>query len=390
MNNRLHGLALFIDFSKAFDTIDHSEIVKSLYRVGVRGPYLKWFNSYLQNRYLSVKALNTFSGLKHVNCGVPQGSQLGPIIFITYIDQLLRNIKNSYVWAYADDILIMSVHKEIKTAEQYLQNDFKHFSKFAHDKQLIINETKTALMHFCPKNMKYDGNILIKWHNCECLHNQNACNCPSISLVDQTKYLGLIVDRRLTWKEHIASVTRKLNPCIAMMYRLQNKVPISIKFTVYKALFESILQYGVSIWGNAAATHLNSIDSFQKRCLKVLFRDLNCEQGLGYNVKEGIGLVSISNQLTVRGFYALKTIVNNFNSNEHKRVNIRLRNTRNCEQYFVPTPRTDYGKRLPEYIVPRLYNMLPDYIRLELGYNIFKRAVTGWLIQLGPGPGIVQ
>lgn len=384
LDNRGHGLALFIDFSKAFDTIEHNELVRSLYNIGVRGCYLKWFNSYLQRRKIVVKALNEYSEEKEVKYGVPQGSKLGPTLFIIFLNEILNNLNDCNMWAFADDVLLFAGHRDLKTAKLNLQNSFTQFTKWTHDKGLVINATKTCLLHIRPKNTSIKEAVIIKYHNCECLQNQSYnkidCFCDKINLTDKTKYLGVTVDDRLTWNEHITQVQKKLNPCIAMMYNLQNKVPDKIKITVYKALFESIIKYAISSWGSAADCHIKNLTFLQRRCLKAL----NI-QGVPLVHRENIALnnTSLMRQLAPKGWYFWSILVK-FHSCDNMRIRrIARDNMRTITKYYVPTPRTEYGKRLPQYIIPRLSNMLPEEIELLQDIKAFKKVLYNWLNDYG-------
>lgn len=377
MNSRCHGLALFIDFSKAFDTVEHNHTISALYKIGVRGPYLNWFRSYLENRKFVVKAVDTISDETSVTFGVPQGSQIGPVLFIIYLNEILEKINNCHIYAYADDVLLLAEHKDLKIAEQILQDDFKTFTKWAHDKGLIINFSKTCLMHICPKNMKIEKAVNIKYHECECLYGWKECQCKSITIVEKVKYLGLTVDRKLTWKDHIRSLHKKLRPCVVMMHKLENKLSTPVKRTIYKSLFESIMRYGITVWGTAADTHINLVANLQNKCLTALYKnDIRLGLVTGRNNQQ---YTSVIGELSPKGLYMFLIILEFFSKDEFKMINRRSRTTRNTAKYVTPIPRTVYGERLPNYIVPYFYNMLPNEIENIINYSTFKKTVYKWI-----------
>lgn len=375
MENKIHGLGLFIDFSKAFDTVEHKHILSSLYKIGVRGHFLKWFQSYLNDRKLIVKVLNSTSEEKDVRYGVPQGSQLGPVLFIIYLNELLNMIHNCYIWAYADDVLLLAHDKNLQAAEEKLQNDFITLSRWVHDRGLIINNQKTCLMHICQKNMKTNRELCITYHSCKCLNGGDQCQCESVTIVKETKYLGMLVDNKLTWKAHITSLHKKLRPCVAAMYKLQYKTTNPVKLAVYKALFESLLRYGITVWGSAADGHLNLIKNLQKNCLNALYANNNLNQ---YEI-ENMNEYCMFGQLTPKGMYELSMITKQFNVHIYKTPYIRTFNSRNIIKYAIPVIRTNYGRRLYEYIVPYLYNLLPDEIENITYFKKFKKAVSLWI-----------
>lgn len=356
--------------------MEHKHIIASLYRIGVRGPTLNWFRSYLSNRKLVVKVLMSTSEEKDVQYGVPQGSQLGPVLFIIYLNEVLNMIHNCDIWAYADDILILAYDSHLELAEEKLQNDFEILTRWVHNKGLIINNQKTCLMHICQKNMKINREVCIKYHSCKCLNGRAQCQCETIKIVNETKYLGLIVDNKLTWKAHIQSIHKKLRPCVAAMYKLQHKTTTQVKLAIYKALFESILRYGITTWGTAADGHINLVQNLQRKCLNALY--LN-EINRGQLEIENMYEYCIFGQLTPKGIYELKILTRNFQVNTYKTPYIRTFNSRNVKKYAIPLIRTNYGRRLYDYVVPYLCNVLPDEIERITNFNKFKKAVDLWL-----------
>ncbi|KAG8261726.1 hypothetical protein J6590_108181 [Homalodisca vitripennis] len=306
MNSRSHALASFIDLSKAFDTIEHKELLKSLEGIGIRGIYLSWFESYLRNRKFTVKVENEYSDLKTITLGVPQGSLLGPIMFLIYLNGLFELITDCTILAYADDIVIISGHRQLGSATEKLNRDFKILTKWAHDKKLIINGQKTAMMHFCPQNMSANEEIIVKLHGCDCLHKSNIninCDCDNIRLVDKFKYLGLTLDRKMIFNEHIYDLHKRLNPCVAAICTLSDKVTNNkVKMVAYQSLVESNIRYGIGIWGAAATSHLNIIKNLQNRCLIRLFGNNEMVKTL----------------MNPKQLYIYRNIMDNFNKNEQK------------------------------------------------------------------------
>lgn len=384
MNTKSHALALFIDLSKAFDTIEHKELLKTLETIGIRARYLNWFESYLKNRKFLVKVENELSDAKTLNLGVPQGSMLGPIMFLIYINDLFGKIKDCTILAYADDITLISSNRCLDTAIEKLNNDFKILAQWAHDKKLIINGQKTAMIHFCPQNMTVDREIIVKLHGCDCLHRNTAnrsphinCSCDNIELVDKFKYLGLTIDKKMIFNEHVYDLHKKLSPYVASLYSLKDKINDKIKIVTYQSLIESNIRYGIGIWGVTANTHMNIIKNLQNRCLKILFGDKRIEQ---VNTWDTINNELIGNLLTPKKIYIYKKIIESFNNDEHKIKKIKICNTRSTVKYVEPRLHSKYGERLPEYYTPHYYNLLPDEIENIRGWKRFKKAVQKWLI----------
>ncbi|KAG8222364.1 hypothetical protein J437_LFUL002983, partial [Ladona fulva] len=185
-----HIIAVFIDLKKAFDIINHKILLNKLYKIGVRGNYHEWFKSYLHNRKL-------FSGERNVPCGVPQGSVLGPILFILYL--FMCN----------DDAVLMATHKDFDTAISLIKEDLSSICKWCHDNDMSINENKTKVMHITNRIVK-QRNVKIKIHNHNCLHLHNEeelkldmCLCEHIEQVSNHRYLGVILDENYKFDAHI-------------------------------------------------------------------------------------------------------------------------------------------------------------------------------------------
>src|SRR5436190_8567960 len=161
-------LALFIDLSKAFDTIHIERMVDILQEVGFTGIYLDWFRSYLKERKYKVKVAGAFSESNTSEYGIPQGSNLGPLLFILYINKIFKIGKYIRIWGYADDLLLVASHKDLKTAHMMLQEDFNRIIKWTHDMDLIINGEKTVMMSINLRNKKNSYEPTIKFHTCTC------------------------------------------------------------------------------------------------------------------------------------------------------------------------------------------------------------------------------
>lgn len=380
MESKCHGLALFVDLSKAFDTIEHGQLISALFNIGIRGQQLKWFHSYLYNRKFVVKIKDEYSNEKTISCGVPQGSRLGPTLFIIYLNEILNKIDDCYVWAFADDILLFSVHKNLKTAERRLQRAFQMFNDWTHDKGLVINSQKTFLLHIKPKNLRSQDEIKIKYHRCDCTNklNETNCTCESLQIVDKTKYLGVVVDNKLLWNHHITHLHKRLNSLVPMMYNLRNKVSDKVKLMVYKALYESIIRYGITTWGTAAESHLKTLNNLQRRCLKAL--QLNGLEPV-YREHLFLGQTNIMGHLTPKGLYFHAILMIYHKNNEYKSLRNNRENLRYTQRYEVPLPRTSYGYRMPNYIVPYLLNKTPFEIDSIDNDSMYKKSLYIWISQ---------
>ena len=185
--------AVFIDFSKAFDTVNHKILLAKLSKYGIRGHSLEWLNSYLTNRRQFVKVQNEKSSLLPISCGVPQGSTLGPLLFLVYINDIINCSSILSFRLSADDTNIFFTNRDQRELEVVMNRELKKFFDYCVLNKLSVNRNKTNFMLITSSKKK---RINIKIHNIE----QKNC----------IKYLGIYLDEHINWKSQIAHVNSKL------------------------------------------------------------------------------------------------------------------------------------------------------------------------------------
>ena len=262
--NNEHTIALFIDLSKAFDTLEHAVLFKKLECYGIRGIALDWFKSYLTGRTLSVKCkVAESNGVEisdhfPVNYGSPQGSCLGPLIFLVFCNDLYHVLDWCNCILFADDTTIYKSHKSPRFLECCLMEDLTTLSDWFTANKLTLNLNKTVCMLFSPKKIT---KIEIKMNN------------VVIPQVSNTKFLGIWIDEKLNWHVHTTKLIQKISRNIHLL-RLSGKIlnRHTLKMLYYAQIFSHI-NYGIGLWGNLTSKQtIQKLQKLQNKCLSYVVR----------------------------------------------------------------------------------------------------------------------
>ena len=224
---------------------------------GVRGLADEWFKSYLSNRKQYVSINGYHSNLADVKFGVPQGSVLGPLLFLIYINDLNQALKFCKVHHFADDTNLIHFSKSVNRLNKHVNLDLKNLTYWLNANKISLNVKKTELVIFKHQRKKLDSPIKIK------LNRKRLYPSKSV------KYLGIKIDESLNWKQHIHDIAIKLNRVNALLYTIRNFVNRHILRTIYFAIFDTHLNYGNLIWGQ----NLNAVSRIvilQKKALRIM------------------------------------------------------------------------------------------------------------------------
>ena len=261
----LYSCGVFIDLQKAFDTVDHNILLSKLHHYGIRGLPNQWFRSYLTNRQQFVSISGHSSQKRPVEHGVPQGSVLGPLLFLIYINDLPNAIKNSETNLFADDTCLLSSDSDLEHLETKINTDLADLSTWLKANKISLNATKTEVLLFRSrkKNITYELNLKIDDHN--------------LKLSTHVKYLGVLLDEFLAWNHQFEHLASKLSRANGVMAKLRHFVPLPLLKTLYYAIFHSHLTYASIIWGQSLSQN-SKIGKLQKRCLRIItFSNFNAE-----------------------------------------------------------------------------------------------------------------
>ena len=236
IDNKEYTMGVFIDLSKAFDTVNHDILLAKLKHYGIRGISLKWFESYLSGRMQYVNFNGYSSCYKQVKCGVPQGSILGPLLFLIYINDLC-NVSNALdLLLFADDTSIFFSNKNLESLSFTVNNELNKLTEWFFANKLSINIKKSNYMVFRPRQKRQTPDIKV------------ALNNHDLTRVKETVFLGVVLDEHLTWIPHITNVARKISKSVGIMYKASFCLSKNSLATLYYSLVYPYLQYCVSVW----------------------------------------------------------------------------------------------------------------------------------------------
>ena len=265
-----HVIGIFLDLSKAFDTISHSKLLFKLQFYGIRGTSIDMIRSYLSHRTQRTKFQGAVSEDSEVEYGVPQGSVLGPLLFITYINDIVHSSSEGQFVIFADDTNIFVSADTENEAYEAANNVLQKVYDFMFDNLLHINASKSCYMYFIPNTKRNEG---LSCARSRPIGNENSIrlNGKKLKRVNNVRFLGVIIDDNLTWDAHIDYLETLLNSKLILIKRIRRYIPESEYSKIYEALFVSHLTYCISSWGGIPKYRLNKIFSIQKRCMRLLF-----------------------------------------------------------------------------------------------------------------------
>ena len=363
-------LNVYLDLSKAFDTLDHEILLYKLKYYGFDNLSLKLMKSYMTERKQFVIINETMSEFLDIKTGVPQGSVLGPLLFLIYLNDLPHSSSCFHPVVYADDTTLNTTLNyfyvnDISNIDVGINTELSKVQDWLKVNKLSLNVKKTKAMVFhtakrkvvLPK-LKLDGN--------------------EIEIVDEFNFLGFLIDKHLTWKNHINFISKKISKSIGMMCRLKHFLPKHILLTIYNSLILPHINYGILLWGYKA----DKLSNLQKKAVRII-------SDTKYNAHtdplfKTLKILKASHLCALHELKFCFKLENNilpdyFKENFFiKNRSVHRYNTRNLNQYQLPKIKHSFAKNCVRYRIPLIFNnSIPEIIN-----KIYTHSYNGFTLYI--------
>ena len=366
------SIGVFLDLSKAFDTINFDILLQKLDISGVRGKALDWFRSYLYNRSQYV----TFNGHKSINIkishGVPQGSILGPLLFLIYINDLPNSLSYCRPVLFADDTNLFATSNNIKSLISNINTDLYMLNEWFKTNRLSVNIEKTFYLIFHKRSQNIPQNIKVKLDN------------KIITKKESTTFLGMIINSTLNWHDNIEKVANKLKYANYIINRLKFILSKDSLKLLYYTLIHPHLSYGIIHWGKEHVTKLNKLVVLQKKAIRAINKcKYNAHTNQMFHSMKILKLNEIYELQLATFMYKYINCLLPTQLNHLFILNRQLHDyhTRNRNNPIIPIHRTELGKKCVAHMGPIIWNKIPENIRKTKTLKTFRNHFKLYLLE---------
>ena len=352
-----YSCGIFLDFSKAFDTVNLQILLTKRDYFGIRGVVKDWFTSYLRKRTQFVSLGAVTSDIQPVSCGVPQGSVLGPLLFLIYVNDFHNCSKLLDFHLFADDANLFLQHRYINMLESLINSELEKVHTWLCANRLSLNIDKSNFVIFRPIQRKLPKQVILS------INNQMLTQETSI------RYLGVYIDYNANWKTRITYISKKVKRSIGILSKLLNFISTKILLSLYYALVEPFLNYCIIAWDGAYRTTLQPLFILQKKALRIItFTSFNEHSSPLFKDLRVVKLFDIiALQLAVFMYkFHNKLLPPVFDHYFNPVRNVHSYNTRLSSKmtYAIPKARTNYGIFNIRFQGAKVWNDISDDLKL--------------------------
>jgi hypothetical protein len=366
-------VGVFLDFSKAFDTVDHNILLTKLHSNGIKDRAHTWFVNYLKDRqqYVSYNCHN--SERVKITHGVPQGSILGPLLFLLYINDLSTVSKALKSVLYADDTNLFIAGNDPEKITQIINADLSNIKNWLACNKLSLNILKTQYMVFVSRNKSIvDLRITI--------------GGVRIERVYITKFLGVQIDCNLSWKYHVDYICKKLSKCIGVLCKARKKLQKSTVISLYYSFVYPLLIYCNPVWGNCCKTTLEKLVLTQKKIIRIITNSpYRAHTAPLMYANKILSIRQINWYVTGQIMYkCIKSVFKNctiFNDYFKYNSEVHSHETRVANMLHVPYGRLDIRKSSFKIYGAYIWNYFPENITSISSLFLFKKHLRDYIIE---------
>lgn len=350
-------------------------MLKKLFNCGVRGKVFNWFQSYLSDRKQCVKINLIYSEFGIIKHGVPQGSVLGAILFLIYINDLCNGSFCGNLTSFADDTALCYVKDDWVQINQAMNADAEALQWWFSNNHMLLSADKTKYINF---TLRKELSFTEVFYKCvDCLSKPETICTAKCTVVGKTttmKYLGVILDFELNWKNQIANLKSKLNNTVRYFYFVKSVCSEKVMRMLYFSLVHSRIDYGLSCWGGTYDSSLKPIFIQQKHFVRLISKKSK--------MHPSYPLFVINNILPLKHMFIYKVLKVFYNKSGNLPAiqSMYKGSLRNPKTLLVPKPSLTFFEKCFVFQGPRIYNQLPVDLKQCTNFNFFQKKLKSWLM----------
>lgn len=372
-DNDLVG-TVFLDLTKAFDLVNHKFLLHKLSQYQFSASTLKWFDSYLSDRFQQVHVSGKLSDRKEITAGVPQGSVLGPILFILYINDLPLHTDFSVMDFFADDATMSATSSSIYSLTNYLNADLISFQSWCSDNNMVINVNKTKAMFISSRQ-----NVSKIMNNPPVI----TVSGTQIQISEEEKLLGVHIDNTLSWQSQVEKTIKKCNSLLYLLRRIKGYISIEIRKLFYNAYILPHLDYCCSIWGNTNEDLINNIVKFQKRAARlILDKDFDTPSEELFTELNWMKFPErVVYQKAILMFKTMHDLAPSYLKDIFRYTGeIHNRNLRSTSHnlLYIPKPKCELYRKSMAFSGSKIWNTIPETVKNANSVQQFKQRYLQW------------
>lgn len=375
INNSIDTIAVYVDFRKAFDTVSHQTLLNKLNQFNLSPNAITLLNNYLSDRTQQVFVNKHLSDPMTVTTGVPQGSTLGPLLFVMYMNDLPNVFNHSNTLLFADDTVIYHpITKDFDTSFDIMQNELKMLNLWCRKNLLEVNTGKTKVMYFSSKYLNSTNKP----------YKKLTLNNNDLEYVDIYKYLGLSIDSRLTLQQHLNNTLKTVSYRVLQLKRIRPSITHKIALQLYKCMILPIIDYADIFYHNKNSGLLKKFQTIQNRCIRIISelpRLTNTENEeirldlTPLNLRRAIHIIQFASDIAYKQPNLTTAQTGLDNSSVINRCLTRSQNP-DRNQMIIFRPSRCLVEKSISYTLRRAWNALPTWVHQSAD----KKALASFLL----------